>query len=82
MTENQFNQETSMPNDPAGNFYLLLGRIEGKIDALMTWRAENARVLEGHEKRISILEQGKARILGAVGVIVIGIEILGRLFHL
>jgi len=48
---------------------LALGRLEGKVDALMTTMRAQEQELKILEKRIRELEQNKFMILGAAGVI-------------
>lgn len=48
---------------------LALGRLEGKVDALMTTMRAQEQELKILEKRIRELEQHKFMILGAAGVI-------------
>lgn len=48
---------------------LALGRLEGKVDALMTTMRAQEQELKILEKRIRDLEQHKFLMLGAAGVI-------------
>ncbi len=60
-----------MPTD--NETMLMLGRLEGKLDALISQVGTVNNRLEAHEDRISALEQWRAYLVGigaAIGVIV------------
>tara|TARA_Y100001937_G_scaffold53497_1_gene73762 strand:- start:5064 stop:5273 length:210 start_codon:yes stop_codon:yes gene_type:complete len=44
---------------------IALGRLEGKVDALITRQAVHDEELDRHDKRLRDLEQSKAWLLGA-----------------
>lgn len=48
---------------------IALGRLEGKVDALMTRQAVHDEELAMHDKRLRELEQSKAWMLGAAAVL-------------
>jgi hypothetical protein len=48
---------------------IALGRLEGKVDALITRQAIHDEELDRHDKRLRELEQSRAWILGAAAVI-------------
>lgn len=56
-------------NEMEKEILIALGRLEGKVDALMTRQAIHDEKLEGHDKRLRELEQSKAWILGAAAVL-------------
>mgnify|MGYP005815699419 FL=1 len=61
------------------DFYLILGRLEGKLDSVMTITEKQWSSIEYHDKRLVKLERdrsmvyGAAAVLGVVGSIVIWI---------
>ncbi len=48
---------------------IALGRLEGKVDALIARQAIHDEELDRHDKRLRDLEQSRAWILGAAAVI-------------
>jgi len=46
-----------------------LGRLEGKVDALMTRQALHDEDIQRHDVRLRQLEQGRSWLLGAAAVI-------------
>ena len=48
---------------------IALGRLEGKVDALIARQAIHDEELDRHDKRLRDLEQSKAWMLGAAAVI-------------
>jgi len=59
-----------MGGDEMENEILIaLGRLEGKVDALITRQSIHDEKLEGHDKRLRDLEQSKAWILGAAAIL-------------
>ena len=48
---------------------IALGRLEGKVDALMTRQAVHDEVLERHDTRLRNLEMSRSWMLGAAAVI-------------
>ena len=46
-----------------------LGRLEGKVDALISRQAVHDEELQTHDERLRDLEQGRSCILGAAAVI-------------
>ena len=48
---------------------IALGRLEGKVDALITRQAVHDEALNRHDKRIRNLEQSRSWILGAAAVL-------------
>ena len=48
---------------------LALGRLEGKVDAMLTKQQSQDEALEKHDRRIRILEQSPSWLLGASAII-------------
>ena len=48
---------------------IALGRLEGKVDALISRQAVHDEELDRHDKRLRDLEQSRSWILGAAAVI-------------
>jgi hypothetical protein len=48
------------------NFYLMFGRLEGKVDALLSQQRADSKRLDDHETRITELERLKDRGTGAL----------------
>jgi len=48
---------------------IALGRLEGKVDALITRQAIHDEELDRHDKRLRDLEQSRSWLLGAAAVI-------------
>ena len=48
---------------------IALGRLEGKVDALIARQAIHDEELDRHDKRLRDLEQSRAWVLGAAAVI-------------
>lgn len=44
---------------------LALGRLEGKVDAMLTRQKHQDEILEQHDQRIRTLEQSRSWLLGA-----------------
>jgi len=55
-----------MPND---NLFLHLGRLEGKVDAILSNQTLMANELNEHDKRIGKLEHHHSWFLGASAVV-------------
>ena len=55
-----------MPNN---NIFLHLGRLEGKVDAILSNQTLMANELEDHDKRIGKLENHHSWFLGASAVV-------------
>ena len=55
--------------DTDNQILLALGRLEGKVDAMLTRQQLHDEELERHDQRIRKLEQGRAWLLGAAAVI-------------
>lgn len=53
-------------NDP--ETMILLGRLDGKLDALINQTAGIHNTLEKHDHRIGVLERWRAYVLGAAAV--------------
>ena len=51
---------------------IALGRLEGKVDALIARQAIHDEELDRHDKRLMDLEQSKSWFLGAAAVIAAG----------
>ena len=49
--------------------YLILGRLEGKLDSVMTITEKQWNSIEKHDKRIKVLEQDKSLMYGAAAVL-------------
>lgn len=48
---------------------LALGRLEGKVDAMLTKQKSQDETLEKHDRRIRTLEQSRSWLLGASAII-------------
>jgi len=48
---------------------IALGRLEGKVDALIARQAVHDEELDRHDQRLRDLEQSKSWFLGAAGII-------------
>lgn len=48
---------------------LALGRLEGKVDAMLTRQKHQDEILEQHDQRIRNLEQSRSWLLGASAII-------------
>ena len=57
---------------------LAIGRLEGKLDALIQQRMEERRELRGIELRVRALENSKAFIIGGAGAVSALVSILGH----
>ena len=44
---------------------ILLGRLEGKVDLILTSLENNHKRMDGHETRIRKLESSKSKLIGA-----------------
>ena len=55
--------------DSPGDILLALGRLEGKVDALMAQESRTQTDLDGLEDRVRILEGSRAILFGACAVI-------------
>jgi hypothetical protein len=66
-----------MNNTLDKDMYLILGRLEGKLDSVMTITEKQWNTIEKHDARIKKLEKdrhtiyGAAAVLGVIGSIVI-----------
>jgi hypothetical protein len=48
---------------------VLIGRLDGKVDAILAQLSGQSETIEQHAARISKLEQGKAWLLGAAAAL-------------
>tara|TARA_R110000824_G_scaffold157291_1_gene330713 strand:+ start:244 stop:453 length:210 start_codon:yes stop_codon:yes gene_type:complete len=55
---------------------IALGRLEGKVDALMTRQAVHDEVLERHDSRIRNLELSKSWMLGAAAAVSVIVSVV------
>jgi hypothetical protein len=55
----------------------LLGRLEGKVDGIIEEQRRIARYVEGTSKRVGMLEQGAAKLFGAVSLAAFVVSFLG-----
>ena len=53
-----------MPSHDAEDIRYMLGRLEGKVDSLITGMKQQTQNIQEHEKRLRLLENSKAWILG------------------
>jgi hypothetical protein len=66
-----------MPDAKDSDMYLILGRLEGKLDSLMVVTEKQWDTIEKHDTRIKKLENdrhmvyGAAAVLGVIGSVVI-----------
>ena len=56
--------------DGERDILLALGRLEGKVEALLHMQHTHAEAMDGMESRVRILEQGRAALMG--GAMVVG----------
>ncbi|WP_025886467.1 hypothetical protein [Asaia prunellae] len=66
-------ERTDIPN----TLLLLVGRIEGKLDMLLTRDKEQDRKLKDLEERISTIENDRAKVLGIWAAVSLGIGGVG-----
>tara|TARA_R100000808_G_scaffold24711_1_gene57764 strand:- start:1737 stop:1946 length:210 start_codon:yes stop_codon:yes gene_type:complete len=59
-----------------------LGRLEGKVDALITRQSLIDEELSRHEKRIRSLEQSKSWVLGAAAMVGAAVSLLVKFLKL
>lgn len=52
-----------------GQVFLALGRLEGKVDALLRLNASQQDALKEHDARLRALEHGRAYLLGGSAVL-------------
>lgn len=72
----------SLPHDASINIpelYLMLGRMESKIDLSLSHQVQHQEELQQLTKRVSTLEQYKARLLGVTAVISSLVGIVGAI---
>lgn len=55
--------------DSDNQILIALGRLEGKVDALISRQAVHDEELQRHDARLRNLEQGRSWLLGAAAVI-------------
>ena len=55
--------------EDSNQIMLALGRLEGKVDAMLTKQKSQDEALEKHDRRIRILEQSRSWLLGASAII-------------
>ena len=55
--------------EDSNQIMLALGRLEGKVDAMLTKQKSQDETLEEHDRRIRILEQSRSWLLGASAII-------------
>tara|TARA_R100000388_G_scaffold40976_1_gene31627 strand:- start:282 stop:491 length:210 start_codon:yes stop_codon:yes gene_type:complete len=55
--------------DSDNQILIALGRLEGKVDALISRQAVHDEELQRHDVRLRNLEQGRSWLLGAAAVI-------------
>ena len=61
------------------NVLIAIGRLEGKVDALIASLKSHSSALDEHDERIRNLEQGRAWLLGAAAMLGAGCSFLIRL---
>lgn len=54
---------------PESSVLVAIGRLEGKVDALISSLKSHSGLLSEHDARLRSLEQGRAWILGAAAVV-------------
>lgn len=57
-----------MPDSP-GEILLALGRLEGKVDALITQQLRTQEDIDSLDQRVRVLEGSKAWMIGAATVV-------------
>lgn len=63
MSQTQLNRrETDQVSH--GDIYLMLGRLEGKVDALVTTAEQRDTIMKEQNERISVLERARWKIIG------------------
>ena len=55
--------------EDSNQIMLALGRLEGKVDAMLTKQKSQDETLEKHDRRIRPLEQSRSWLLGASAII-------------
>ena len=55
--------------EDSNQIMLALGRLEGKVDAMLTKQKSQDETLEKHDRRIRTLEQSRSWLLGASAII-------------
>ena len=55
--------------DSENQIMLALGRLEGKVDAMLTKQKSQDEAIEKHDRRIRTLEQSRSWLLGASAII-------------
>ena len=53
------------------DMFLILGRLEGKLDSVMVITEKQWDTIEKHDTRIKKLEKDAAAVLGAIGSVII-----------
>ena len=49
--------------------YLILGRLEGKLDSVISTTEKQWAIIEQHNKRLTKLEQDRSMVYGAAGAL-------------
>lgn len=57
-----------MTEPTTNKILLLLGRLEGKVDSLLTSQADTVDTIKTHDKRLSKLEKAQAYLAGALAL--------------
>jgi len=71
-----------MNNISDNDMYLILGRLEGKLDSLMLITEKQWDTIEKHDTRIKKLEKDKHAVYGAAAVLgVIGSIVIWTIFN-
>jgi hypothetical protein len=61
------------------NLLIAIGRLEGKVDALISALKSHSSAIDEHDERIRSLEQGRAWLLGAAAILGGGCSFLIKL---
>jgi hypothetical protein len=60
--------------------FLAIGRLEGKVDSLLSMQGQQQDQLKGHDVRIRVLEHARGQIMGYAAAVGAGMSILVNYF--
>lgn len=67
-----------MTDNTSTELLLLVGRIDGKLDAVITQHADHGRRLDAHEGRLTALEHKGIRAATTIGLIASGLAVASQ----